>query len=808
MRSLLIVPVLKSALLAFFATVSLHQLLPAQEIPVTIKITNTKNEAVSFATINISNRTDTTQHWNKVADSSGKADFKLNKGSHYHVRVSSVNYRFFEKQISITGNQRVFIFTLEPLPKILSAVTITSSKPMMRQEDDKTVVDPENLVAMSTSGYEVLEKTPGLFIDQDGNVYISSMTPATVYINGRDMKMSADDMATLLKNLPPNAISKIEILRTPSAKYDATSSGGIVNVVLKRGIKIGKTGSINAGMQQGAYGNQFIGFNLNNNDGKKNSYINLNYSNRNSYQNMVTDRLFAIDSLLSQDARTKYPAHSYYAGYGTGDSLGKNWDVSLSGNISYNDFNNTTNNESAIRKISTSQLLADNLNLVNNNGNSLAVNNGIDAKMKIDTAGSEWDNSVFYSYTRNTTDQVFSTNYFFPAIPATGGDGSGKTSRNYFYITSDLKLKTKKRFTLETGVKSSVHRFENKTNYFIGTGGIRIKDLSRTNTFHYTENINAAYLQGSQTFGKDIVLKAGARLENTNMVGKQLIPFDTSFAIHRTDLFPYVYLSKKIMEIAGYDLRAYLVYRRTISRPSYDYLNPFPRYVDQYMYETGNPSLRPQFTKNYEANISINERPIAAIGVNDTKDIFTNVTYQSDTSKTVAYRTYDNLGSNKEFYLRALAAIPPGKRYFFVIVAQYNHNFYQGQYENQPLSYKKGSWTFFTYQSLKLDKRSQLSLHGFMRLKGQQQFYELGTFGSLNASVNRKFLKDKLTVTLSMVDIFFTNKNDFTIHQGSINAYGSRQTDSRRAGINIRYNFGISKKEKDEKKKFPDIEPQ
>ena len=97
----------------------------------------------------------------------------------------------------------------------------------------------------------------------------------------------------------------------------------------------------------------------------------------------------------------------------------------------------------------------------------------------------------------------------------------------------------------------------------------------------------------------------------------------------------------------GYDLRGYLVYRRTISRPGYQLLNPSQRYVDPYLFETGNPALRPQFTQNYEANISVDERPIFAIGVNDTKDIFTNVVYQSDTSSRVAYRTYDNLGSNK-----------------------------------------------------------------------------------------------------------------------------------------------------------------
>jgi len=249
------------------------------------------------------------------------------------------------------------------------------------------------------------------------------------------------------------------------------------------------------------------------------------------------------------------------------------------------------------------------------------------------------------------------------------------------------------------------------------------------------------------------------------------------------------------MKIAGYYLRAYLVYRRTISRPVYEQLNPFPRYIDQYLSETGNPSLRPQFTTNYEANISVDERPLFAVGVNDTKDIFTNVIYQADSSQSQAYRTYDNLGKNKEWYFRGLGVIPPGKKYFFVLGAQYNHNYYQGLYENKPLSFKKGSWTFFTYHTLKLDKRSQITLNGFVRFKGQQQFYELTTFGALNTSINRQFMKQRLVVTLSLSDMFASNKNNFTISQGSVNASGFRQSDTRRLGINLRYNFGIRKKE-------------
>ncbi len=183
------------------------------------------------------------------------------------------------------------------------------------------------------------------------------------------------------------------------------------------------------------------------------------------------------------------------------------------------------------------------------------------------------------------------------------------------------------------------------------------------------------------------------------------------------------------------------------------------------------------------------------MGVNKTKDIFTNVIYQADSSQSQAFRTYDNLGTNKEWYLRALGAVPPGKKYFFVVGAQYNHNFYQGLYENQPLAFKKGTWTFFTYHTLKLDKRSQVTLNGFIRLRGQQQFYELSTFGSLNTSINRQFLNQKLVVTVSMNDIFATNKNEFMIHQGSVNANGSRRSDTRRFGLNVRYNFGLRKKE-------------
>lgn len=788
-------PVIFSLLFAASRIAAQTEPAAKDEVTVTIKIINQKKESIASATVSVTNGFDSLAIFKKVADSTGTVLFSLIKNQQYTVAVSATGYQPYEKGIMLTGNHPVYTFSLETQSKTLGGVTVRSSRPLMRQEDDKTIVDPENLASSSTSGYEVIEKTPGLFVDQDGNIYIASTTPATVLINGRELKMSAADIATMLKSLPPNAIQSIEIVRTPSAKYDASGGGGIVNVILKKGVKLGLTGSVTAGAQQGSYGNQFAGLTINNNDGRRSSFLNLNYSRRNNYEKIYTDRVFAPDSMLSQQAYTQYPSDVYFAGYGLAFPLAKKWDGDISTSISLNDFNNSTHNPGSIKKISTNQFINQNLNLVGNDGSALNFRSSATAKLKIDSVGSEWVNDVFYNFSQNKSDQDFSTWYEAPINAVIAGNGTSDNHRHHFNAQSDLKLKMKKRFTFETGIKGSFLWFKSVTDYYRQSNAGSVKDSSRTNTFLYDENINSLYLQGSKTLGKDIVLKFGTRLENTNMKGRQVIPDDTTFSIHRTDLFPYVYLSKKVISIAGFELRAYLVYRRTITRPVYEQLNPFSRYVDQYLSETGNPALRPQFNNNYEANISVNEMPLLAIGLNKTKDIFTNVIYQADSSRSQAYRTYDNLGSNREFYLRGLGAIPPGKKYFFVLGGQYNHNFYQGLYENEPLSFKRGSWTFFTYHSLKLGKLTEITLNGFVRFKGQLQFYELTSFGALNTSINRKFMKEKLVVTLSMNDIFRTLRYDFTINQGSVDASGFRMSDTRRVGINLRYNFGLRKKE-------------
>jgi len=781
--------IFRLSLILLFSSISLFSM--GQQLAVLMKVVDAKNNPVGFANISILNKIDSTKVSNAITDSIGITKVNLAPKNAYIIRVSAIGYKKYSKDYFINDQSSIAIKLTED-PTQLNEVVVKSTKALIRQEDDKSVVDPEPLAASSTNAYETVEKVPGVFIDQDGNIYLNGLSPAGVQINGRDLRMSAADIAILLKSLPPNAIQKIELIRTPSAKYDASGGGGLVNIILMKGVKIGLNGSVNTGFSQGEYGNQFIGFNLNNNNDKLSSYVNAQYSNNNGVTITNSDRILSIDSVLKQEARAVSSNHSANLGYGFGKTIKDKWEFNYDGRMSQNKFDNTTNSNSYLRQISVNQNTGNIQTSVNNKGTNNFMNQSFRMKLKLDTVGGEWVNDVSFNFSKSSTDQDYA-NLFLARNTSSGGEGDFGNDRNFFTYQSDIRKKIRG-INIESGVKTSILNFNNKSNYTKNIAGLISPDPFRTSKFSYKEQINAAYLQGSKTWGP-VVLKVGSRLEQTIMQGHQFIPKDTTFSINRTDAFPYVYLSRKILMIMNYELRGFLVYRKTISRPSYDYLNPFAKYIDPFLYEVGNPNLKPQFTNNYEANISVDDKPLFAFGVNETTDIFTNVVYQSPTNKQVSYRTYDNLGKSRETYFRIIGVIPPGKKFFAVLGTQYNRNNYTGFYEGKPIMFNRGTWSVFTFQSFKLDGLSTITLNGFWRFKGQQQFYELSDFGTLNATINRQFLKKKLTITASYNDFLFTNKNNFVLNQGTQNAVGYRATDSRRVGLSLRYNFGIKPKE-------------
>jgi iron complex outermembrane recepter protein len=765
----------------------------AQQLDLRVQLSAVKGDSVPSATLQLYKLPDTVLLATRMYRE-GMPGFPVERLSKYLLKVSATGYATWEQPVAVIDKPSVIPVTLKRSVKQLDEVVVVSRKPLMKQEDDKTIVEAEALANTSTNAYEVLEKTPGAIVDQDGNVYLSSMTPATIQINGRDVKLSAADLASLLKSLPAGSVQKIEILRNPSAKYDAASSGGIVNLVLKKGIKIGASGSMNVGYFQGVHNTKFAGFNLNKSTKQFSSYLSFQHTDRNNFEQINTQRVLnSSGAYLSQRSRTTFPGMNNYLSLGTDFTVNKKLNIAYDLRVSTNDNRSNARNDIDIFS-ATAVPLGSNASAIRNHNNALYIGNNLNAKYRFDSAGSELNVQLDYNRYHYSNEQLYNNYYYLPGIPTLFGNGDNLNRKQIFTFQADFTWKLKKGYTLEAGIKTVRSNSRNSAEYFTqqGAGGRKL-DSFQTNTFRYGETISSAYLQVSRKFW-GLTVKPGVRLETTNISGRQLIPADTSLAIRRTDVFPYLFLRHRLVKLFGFELSGNGIIRRTISRPYYEVLNPYPRYVDQYLFDVGNPSLQPQFTTNYEFNITADDFTIFSWGMNNTSNIFSNVTYQDDQTG-IAYRTWDNLGTNREVYLRFVGGIPPGGKYFFYAGAQQNINTYKGFYQGQPLNFSRSSWVFFMYHQYRVSPTLTASVNGFMRTRGLQNFFELENFGGLYLSLNKSLMKKTANLIFSFNDVFLTNQTRFRLQQGNVLVTGNRLGDTRRLGLTFRYNFGLKPRE-------------
>jgi iron complex outermembrane recepter protein len=774
----------------------------AQNLMVTLKTDN--NETPDFATLVLRNAKDSSLQESKTFGEKGILKIPIKAYETYFLTIEKFGFQPFSKVIKGEIKGIALDVVLKASVTSLSEVTVTHKAKLMRQEDDKTIVDAEPLARIASNAFEVIEKIPGV-ITVDDNVFLGKAEPARIFINGREMKMVGNDLAAILKSMPPNSIAKIELLRTPSAKYDASSSGGIINIVLKKGVRLGTNGTLNVTYSQGRLGRFSSGFTLNHGNEKQNFYFNYQYGKNNTFDSLTTSRIFPVDSsFVSQNAYTDFPNQTHYIATGFDRTINAKWSIADDVIFNLNTQNSGSRNESNIFKSRFDELqTVSNIKTnLNNDTYRQSINNTLSIIGKLDTLGSEWNTGLNFIFANNNTQQNYN-NAIFPQNITLDGNGDILGQRKIFVLTSDVVKKFPKQIKLETGLKISVLNNEASSNFFQKN---KIDD-TKSAIYTYNENINAGYLQGSKKF-KKILFKTGLRIENTNMEGIQKYPSDTTFKINRTDFFPYLYVSRDLFALfKGFMLTGNLIARRSISRPDYAALNPAVQYVDPFFVQTGNPSLRPQFTNTYEFNISFNDYPVLAVGTDDTKGVFGKVVYQNPSTK-IFTETYDNLGHLRQYYMRLVGGMPPGGTYFGLVGATYEYKIYKGLYQGENLDFRRGSWTIFTYHELKFSKTFNMSLNGYLLTNGIQNFYELENIGDLSVSFNKKFPKKNLQMIVRLNDVFYTFKPQFRLNVGDIQAFGSRVFDSQRIGVTLRYNFGVentNKKKKGNEGNFLDI---
>jgi iron complex outermembrane recepter protein len=779
------------------------QKIMAQKIQLSIVAKADKAESVEFANLIIRNAKDSSLAWSATFKEDGKLTASLKAQQSYYVSISAIGLATQNQLIALANDNKTIEINLGASATALNEVTVKYREKLVRKEDDKEIVDAEPLSKLSSNAFELLEKIPGVIVVDD-NIFLGKAEQARIYINGREMKLGSNDLASILKSMPPNSVQKIELLRTPSAKFDASSSGGIINIVLKKGIRLGTNGTLNANFSQGKYARANAGFSVNRGDEKSNIYLNYQYNNRNNFETLSSQRFFDDKtSQLAQNATTTFPAQTHYIAAGIDKTLRNDWNVSDDFFINIENSESNATNENTFENLSKQVKTAQSQGLINNDFTKINLSNTFSTQKKLDTIGSEWNNSLNFILSNSATNQRYANTFVLPQTAATNGNGDIEGQRKVLAFTSDLTKKLPLKVKMELGIKLDFLT-NNSTSLFQFN---QQSDVKNSIVYDYQENINAGYLQFSRTFNK-LTLKTGVRAENTNMLGKQTMPTDTAFKVNRTDLFPYLYVSRDLFSLfKNFMLTGNLIARRSITRPGYEALNPAVQFTDPYYVQSGNPSLKPQFTNTYEFNISFNDYPVLAVGTDDTKDVFGKVVYQNPTSK-IFTETYDNLGHLRQYYCRLVGGLPPGGKYFGIVGAMYNYQIYKGLYQGENLDFRRGSWTIFTYHELKLGKNAVLSANGFLRVKGVQNFYELQNLGDLTVTLRQNFFKQKLQVILRANDIFYSMKTNFVLQQGNIDAAGQRFGDTQRIGVTLRYNFGMSvgnKKKKGESENIFDM---
>src|SRR5215213_1741335 len=279
-------------------------------------------KTIESATISLLRSKDSVAVKFSVADKNGKYVFENIPTGKYLVSITAVGHsKGFSEVFEISESKAdVQLKTIELLPqsKAMSGVSVTAKKPLIEQKIDRTIVNVEASVTnVGSSALEVLEKSPGISVDKDGNISLKGKQGVMVLVDGRPTQLGGADLANLLRSMNANQMDQIEIMTNPPAKYDAAGNAGIINIKTKKNKQFGYNGTITLGYSQGRYPKFNEGVNFNYRQGKVNVFTNLSHNHWESFENLDIQRKMRNENTkelkfdFDQQARMKNENNSY-----------------------------------------------------------------------------------------------------------------------------------------------------------------------------------------------------------------------------------------------------------------------------------------------------------------------------------------------------------------------------------------------------------------------------------------------------------------------------------------------------------------
>lgn len=696
--------------------------------------------------------------------------------------------------------------------KSMTAVTVVATKPFIEQKIDKTVVNvdasPSNAGA---TALEVLEKSPGVTVDNDGNISLKGKNGVIVMMDGKPTYLSGADLANVLRNLPASALDQIEIMTNPSSKYDAAGNSGVINIKTKKSKTRGSNGSLTFGNTTGLFRNNgtsellhkpTFSVNYNYRKNKVNLFSNFVYNYREGRSKMdIVSRYYRdgkpIDSINNVNTLFKFRNNNYTLKMGMDYSPNKKntFGIVLNGfmfagrprSATGTYFTNLGNSVfSRLNSTGSSKLSWQNFST------------NLNFRHLFDTTGTELTVDADYAIYSNTSDQLLSTGFFDGNFNQTADSmylrGHLPSDINIYSLKSDFIKTYKSGLRIEAGVKVSYVKSDNRVNYErkVPTGWV---PDSRNNHFIYNENINAAYINASKQL-KKWTLQGGLRMENTNTKGTQVID-NSSVKRNYVSLFPTAFASYALNDKNSLTLSV----SRRLQRPNYQDLNPFTFFLDSLSYRQGNPYLTPQFSYNFELIHSYNGKLITTLNYSKTTDVISNIINRNRgaNNEIIGFLTSDNIAS---FTNMGLAISAPVKISKWWNVNLYG-NLYRNHYEGTYISNETGSpevvgldiaFTSFTVNisnNFTIGKGWSAELSGWYRYKTVEQLNLAFPMGQLNFGLAKNnLLNGRMSLRLNARDPFNWQYYRGLTKYGTVDFNLDNRWDNRQYGINVTYRFG------------------
>ncbi|AHM59456.1 TonB-dependent receptor [Flammeovirgaceae bacterium 311] len=672
----------------------------------------------------------------------------------------------------------------------LNTVTVTGQRPFIEQKADRMVVNVAgSIIASGGTALEVLQRAPGIIIDQDDNINLNGKEGVIVMIDGRRTRMSASEVTALLRNMPSDAVEQVDIITNPSAKYDAEGNSGIIDIRTKKGRSEGLNGTLTAGVGYGRYEKANAGLNLNYRRGRFNWFGNYTYNYNPRFQNLSFDRLVDV-----HQERINYTSNTFWAQdvHSHGYKAGVDYSINQKHLIGFaftgfgNRISENGRGESHLsnsRDVSIEDLKTIATGIYNRSNHTYNLNyqhNAGDGRMEL---SADMEYTLFRGYSRDhiTNHSLYpdaSLNYdqlIFSTMPTDVDILVGKIDYSKPIPTGNL----------EFGVKSSWVVTDNDMKFDTLAHENWVSDASKTNHFRYKELINAAYASANIKIGT-LSLQGGLRAEHTWYQGNSITWQEVNTREY-LKLFPSIFLQYPLGELH----QAGLSYSRRIDRPSYQMLNPFVYQLDKYNFSQGNPLLQPQLTDQLQATYVFKKQYNLSLGYSHTTNIYRRVPEvrdENDERYTFGYmRNLDNLYN---YNMSLSLPLELGRWWSVQNNLSLFHNRTRGELLNEQLDLGVTSYNINIINRFKLPLNISGELGGNYNSPGIYAAMRTREMWGINAGLKYTFPDKSANISFNITDIFRTMRWQARQEFGGQEFTIRNSWESRVARLTFSYNFG------------------